>query len=76
MTKRQLEKIKKLDAFLKQNKLHLIGDNVIIKFNSIESVQLNLDIGTCIDTYIQELNDLPKFKECYRIQNNRIIKIS
>lgn len=86
MTKAQLKKLKELDAFLKENKMSLQGVNVSLGFNLhkyhktnniIDTyVRLNLGIGYTRgrDSYIQELNDLPKVKEFYHIDKNGKLK--
>ena len=81
MTKAQLKKIKELDAFLKQRKMELCGDSIIMGFNmhkygTEKHVQLNLDIGYIrgSDSDIQELNEIPKIKEHYHIDKNGKLK--
>ena len=86
MTKTQLRKLKELDAFLKERNMELQGDNIMVGFNMHkyykasniidEYVRLNLDIGYIrgSNSYIQELNGLPKVKEHYYIDKNGKLK--
>ena len=80
MTKKQLQKIKELDAFLKEKNIELWGDCIVISFNSNkrsfnsnkEFVALNLDIGITNVSHIEELNNAPTIKNSYSISNGRI----
>lgn len=81
MTKNQLQKIKELDAFLKEKNIELWGDRIVISFNSNkersfnsnkEFVTLNLDIGITDVSHIEELNNAPTIKNSYSISNGRI----
>ena len=73
MTKKQLQKIKELDAFLKEKNIELWGDRIVISFNSNKKfVKLNLDIGITDVSCIEELNNAPTIKNSYSIINGRI----
>ena len=86
MTKTQLKHIKELDAFLKERKMELRGDNIIVGFNMHkykgtgniieEHVCLNIDIGFIRggNANIAELNERPTIKEHYYIDKNGKVK--
>jgi len=87
MTKTQLRKLKKLDAFLKENKMSLQGENITVGFNTHkyykadnifdEYVYLNLDLGLLrgMDSYIHQLKGFPKIKERYHINKYGELKL-
>ena len=78
MTKTELNKLKELDAFLKERNMKLSGRNVLVRFNAdnynINCVQLDLDIGIGEDGYsnIEELNETPRIKNHYYIQKGKL----
>ncbi len=80
MTKTELNKLKELDAFLKEKNIRLRGENVSVKFNAdnyyINCVQLDLDIGNGEDDHseIIELykNQTPRFKNHYYIKEGKL----
>ncbi len=73
-----MEKLKELDAFLKERNMKLSGRNVLVRFNAdnynINCVQLDLDIGIGEDGYsnIEELNETPRIKNHYYIQKGKL----
>lgn len=80
MTKTELNKLKELDAFLKEKNIRLRGENISVKFNAdnyyINCVQLDLDIGNREDDHseIIELykNQTPRFKNHYYIKEGKL----
>jgi hypothetical protein len=80
MTKTELKKLKELDAFLKERNMELRGRNIIVGFNVNEYngkdnyVQLNLNIGFIqgSSSDIEELNETPRIKNHYYIQEGKL----
>jgi len=80
MTKKELKKLKELDAFLKERNMELRGRNIIVGFNVNEYngkdnyVQLNLNIGFIqgSSSDIEELNETPRIKNHYYIQKGKL----
>jgi len=75
MTKTELNKLKELDAFLRERNMQLRGTNIIVRFNAnkINCVQLDLDMNWDVGySNIKELNETPTIKNQYYIEYGKI----